>query len=90
VIHQLSIHPAQLRNLIRKKMVLFAGNQRLKIYGTFDCSSGKSMKNENRIFFKDEAEAIGEGYRPCGCCLRKKYLCWKKCIATDSQIGFNQ
>jgi methylphosphotriester-DNA--protein-cysteine methyltransferase len=54
-----------------------AGNQRLKIYGTLACSSGKRMKKENRIFFKSEEEAIQAGYRPCGHCLNEKYLVWK-------------
>ena len=31
------------------------------------------MKTENRLFFKDEQEAIREGYRPCGACLPDKY-----------------
>jgi methylphosphotriester-DNA--protein-cysteine methyltransferase len=54
-----------------------AGNQRLKIYGTLDCSSGKRMKKENRIFFNDEMDAVLAGYRPCGHCLKEKYVVWK-------------
>ncbi len=59
-------------NLIRHKKIKFAGNAKLKIYGTLHCHSGKRMKKENRVFFKNEAEAITYGFRPCGNCLRKR------------------
>lgn len=49
----------------------------MKIFGTLSCSSGKRMKMENRIFFESEEEAINAGYRPCGHCLREKYVQWK-------------
>ncbi|HEY1202931.1 MAG TPA: Ada metal-binding domain-containing protein [Niastella sp.] len=51
-----------------------------KIYGTLSCASGKRMKAENRVFFQNEAEAIAAGYRPCGHCMRKKYLEWKNAL----------
>ena len=35
------------------------------------------MKKENRVFFTSEKEAIAQGYRPCGHCLRSKYVDWK-------------
>ena len=54
-----------------------AGNLSLKIYGTLSCKSGKRMKKENRVFFKNEAEAIELGFRPCGHCLRAEYVRWK-------------
>jgi methylphosphotriester-DNA--protein-cysteine methyltransferase len=56
---------------------MLAGNQRLKIYGRLNCFSGKRMKNENRVFFRDEEEAVEAGYRPCGHCFKKKYWVWK-------------
>jgi methylphosphotriester-DNA--protein-cysteine methyltransferase len=59
-------------NLIRNKRIMYAGNAKLKIYGRFHCASGKRMKKENRVFFKDEAEAINHGFRPCGNCMRRK------------------
>jgi methylphosphotriester-DNA--protein-cysteine methyltransferase len=62
----------QLR-MIAKGQIQFAGNKRLKIYGTLTCSSGKRMKKENRVFFRSEPEAIDAGYRPCGHCMREKY-----------------
>lgn len=66
-----------LRKSIRNYKILLAGNSRLKIYGKLSCSSGKRMKKENRIFFKNETEAIQLGFRPCGHCLRKAYVNWK-------------
>jgi hypothetical protein len=77
MINQTSISPTRLRSLIRLRKLTLAGNQRLKIYGTLDCSSGKRMKKENRVFFSDEKEAVRAGYRPCGHCLKEKYLVWK-------------
>ena len=66
-----------LRKSIRNYKILLAGNSRSKIYGKLSCSSGKRMKKENRIFFKNETEAIQLGFRPCGHCLRKAYVNWK-------------
>jgi methylphosphotriester-DNA--protein-cysteine methyltransferase len=68
----------KLLKLIRKQTITLAGNKHLKIYGTLVCSSGKRMKVANRIFFANEKEAIAAGYRPCGHCMRKQYLHWKK------------
>lgn len=57
--------------------IAFAGNINLKIYGTLNCSSGKRMKVQNRVFFRSETEAIEMGYRPCGHCMRTAYKRWK-------------
>lgn len=67
----------KLGELIRKGEITFGGYKKAKIYGLLTCSSGKRMKKENRIFFKDEKEAIAAGYRPCGHCLSEKYKQWK-------------
>jgi len=56
---------------IRNREILFAGNAKLKIYGTLSCHSGKRMKKENRVFFKSEEEAISLGFRPCGNCMKR-------------------
>jgi hypothetical protein len=66
------------RRLIHNGTITLGGNIPAKIYGTLSCASGKKMKAENRVFFQNEAEAIAAGYRPCGHCMRKKYLKWKK------------
>jgi methylphosphotriester-DNA--protein-cysteine methyltransferase len=67
------ITDAAIRLSIRQKGIRFGGNRKLKIYGTLSCASGKGMKRENRVFFYSEAEALKNGYRPCGNCMRVKY-----------------
>jgi methylphosphotriester-DNA--protein-cysteine methyltransferase len=66
-----------LKILINTNEISVGGNAKLKIYGTLKCSSGKRMKLENRVFFKNESEAILAGFRPCGHCMRDKYRNWK-------------
>ncbi|MEO7536377.1 MAG: Ada metal-binding domain-containing protein [Ferruginibacter sp.] len=67
----------ELRTMIRRGDIQFGGNCRLKICGTLACRSGKRLKQENRVFFASEKEAINTGYRPCSNCMHKKYLVWK-------------
>lgn len=67
----------QLKLLIDKGEIRLGGNANLKIYGTLNCKSGKRLKVKNRVFFRDEEEAIQEGYRPCGHCMRAQYKLWK-------------
>jgi methylphosphotriester-DNA--protein-cysteine methyltransferase len=71
------ISDIELRSIIQKKVVCFAGNKKLKIYGLLGCTSGKRMKKENRLFFTSEKEAQQNNYRPCGHCMRDKYKKWK-------------
>ncbi|WP_160137385.1 Ada metal-binding domain-containing protein [Chryseobacterium sp. c4a] len=66
-----------LRSKIRNQEIRLSGNKKLKIYGLLGCKSGKRMKKENRIFFSDKAEALQNGYRPCGHCMREEYQQWK-------------
>jgi methylphosphotriester-DNA--protein-cysteine methyltransferase len=63
---------------IRNGEIAWGGNIKLKIYGKLNCTSGKRLKVENRVFFNTEKEANQLGYRPCGNCLKQKYLEWKK------------
>ncbi|MEQ9101912.1 MAG: Ada metal-binding domain-containing protein [Imperialibacter sp.] len=63
--------------LLSASKVTLGGNARLKIYGRLNCSSGKRMKPENRVFFADETEAILHGFRPCGHCMREEYGRWE-------------
>jgi methylphosphotriester-DNA--protein-cysteine methyltransferase len=72
-----AISDAGLRNKIRGKKIRFGGNRKLKIYGTLQCNSGKKMKRENRVFFSTENEAIQNGYRPCGHCMKQEYKIWR-------------
>jgi hypothetical protein len=66
-----------LKQKIDSGEIRLGGNLKLKIYGTINCASGKRMKTENRVFFQDETEAITNGFRPCGHCMREKYLTWR-------------
>lgn len=65
--------PVILRTKIRKREIILGGNQRLKIYGTLFCKSGKRMNKENRVFFESESHAVETGFRPCGHCMTDKY-----------------
>ena len=67
----------ELRKEIKNRSIQYAGNSKLKIFGLLSCRSGKRMKNENRVFFKTETEAIAAGFRPCGHCMRDQYRRWK-------------
>lgn len=66
-----------LKSMMDNGSLQYGGNRKLGIYGTFSCKSGKCMKVENRVFFASEKEAIENGYRPCGHCLKDKYMKWK-------------
>ncbi|MBL4675450.1 MAG: metal-binding protein [Mucilaginibacter sp.] len=66
-----------LKELIDSGQIAVGGNSSLKIYGTLSCKSGKRMQISNRVFFKDELEALAAGYRPCGHCMRQDYQKWK-------------
>ena len=74
------IGPLFIFKKIKNGEIVFAGNRKLKIYGMLHCASGKRMKKENRVFFFNEQEAIENGYRPCGHCMRSDYDNWKRSI----------
>lgn len=77
MIHHENILGLELKNKIKNGEICFGGNQKLKIYGTLKCASGKRMKIENRVFFASETEAKQNGFRPCGHCMKAKYQKWK-------------
>ncbi len=78
MIEHVDIAPKELLKFYKQGVLMWAGNRKLKIYGRFDCKSGKRMKRENRVFFHSEEEATQLGYRPCGHCLRVEYKRWKE------------
>ena len=80
MVRHIDISDAELRKRIRQREILTGGNVKLKIYGNLNCLSGKRMRRENRIFFSTVHEAIKNGFRPCGYCLRAEYKNWKKGI----------
>ena len=63
--------------LIQQNKISLGGHRPGKIYGTLTCRTGKRMKPENRVFFRDELEALEQGYRPCAVCLPEKYKVWR-------------
>lgn len=71
------INSTLLRSKIRNQEISVGGHGKMKIYGTLHCKSGKRMKVENRVFFRNETEAVEHGYRPCGNCMNSKYQNWK-------------
>ncbi|WP_158799666.1 Ada metal-binding domain-containing protein [Pedobacter sp. L105] len=73
-------------SLIRSGAIALGGYKKAKIYGLLSCSSGKRMKIENRIFFKNEAEALKLAYRPCGNCLPAKYKKWKEGLEFNGKL----
>lgn len=77
MIRHSEISDSDLRSKIKQRKICFGGNRKLKIYGTLSCTSGKKMKRENRIFFLTEEDAIINGLRPCGHCMKQKYQKWK-------------
>ena len=63
--------------LLRNRQIMLAGNANLKIFGRLDCAAGRRLKKYNRVFFSSTLEAVKQGYRPCGRCLKPDYLKWK-------------
>jgi len=86
MINHSTLSSALIKILIKNKEICFAGNRRLKIYGSLNCKSGKRMKKENRVFFKLENDALKNGFRPCGNCLKEKY---KKMDLFNTTTGKN-
>lgn len=70
------LSPTTLRSMIRAGTIQFAGYRRQKIYGKLSCKSGKRMKPENRVFFASQQDALDQGYRPCGNCMKEDYKVW--------------
>jgi methylphosphotriester-DNA--protein-cysteine methyltransferase len=71
------ISDSVLRIKIRQQQIVLGGNIKLKIYGSLCCKSGKRMKKQNRVFFVSEEEALSNGYRPRGHCMKTNYKKWK-------------
>lgn len=76
ILHQI-ISDSDVRKHIKQQTICFGGNNKLKIYGLLQCKSGKRLKRTNRVFFATETEAIQNGFRPCGHCMKSRYQKWK-------------
>lgn len=66
--------------LIKSSQITIGGHYKAKIYGTLNCSRGRRMKVDHRVFFTDKEEALSAGFRPCGYCLREQYRVWKAAL----------
>ena len=77
MISHINIINKELWRAVHQQTICYAGNKKLKIYGKLRCSSGKRMKRENRVFFQSEKEALEQGFRPCGHCMKDAYKKWK-------------
>ncbi len=76
--HHNRLTKQQLHKLIQNKQITLAGWSKGKIYGLLSCASGRhKIHRDNRVFFKDEAQAQQAGYRPCFYCMRQAYNDWK-------------
>ena len=60
----------------------FGGYRKNKIYGRMDCRAALRAIEKggyiNEYFLLMNKQAIAAGYRPCGVCLREKYVIWKE------------
>jgi methylphosphotriester-DNA--protein-cysteine methyltransferase len=58
------------------------GHRRSRIYGRLDCPAAlraiaRGGYVRHRVFFLNEEDARGAGYRPCAICLPDAYRAWK-------------
>ena len=84
MIRQLDLGPmhfGQLRelvHLIRNGEITLGGHRPGNVYGQLNCRAGKRMNAKNRVFFRNETEALDYGYRPCAVCMPMAYKAWKQ------------
>ena len=58
------------------------GHRKSRIYGRLDCRAAlqaiaRGGYVANRVFFANERDARGAGYRPCAVCMPAEYARWK-------------
>jgi methylphosphotriester-DNA--protein-cysteine methyltransferase len=71
-----TIDDSEVLKAVKSGLIRYGGNRKQKIYGTLTCKSGKRMKRRNRVFFENRKDAINNGYRPCGNCMKETYIKW--------------
>ena len=69
-----TIDDSEVLKAVKSGLIRYGGNRKQKIYGTLTCKSGKRMKRQNRVFFENRKDAINNGYRPCGNCMKETYI----------------
>jgi methylphosphotriester-DNA--protein-cysteine methyltransferase len=68
---------------VNKRWGTLGGHRGTKIYGRLDCPAAlraiaRGGYVKDRVFFRDEREALAAGFRPCAVCLPEKYREWRK------------
>ncbi len=59
------------------------GHRWTRIYGRLDCPGARRAIARggyvaSRVFFRDEADAVAAGYRPCAVCMPDAYRSWRE------------
>lgn len=59
------------------------GHRRTRIYGRLDCPGAERAIArggyvKNRVFFRDERDAVAAGFRPCAVCMPEAYRAWRE------------
>ncbi len=70
------IDDSEVLKAVKSGLIRYGGNRKQKIYGALTSKSGKRMKRQNRVFFENRKDAINNGYRPCGNCMKEAYREW--------------
>ena len=73
MVRHIMINDSEMLKAIKSGLIRYGGHRKQRIYGTLICQSGKRMKRQNRVFFKNRKDAINNGYRPCGNCMNESY-----------------
>ena len=76
IIRYNTIDDTELLKAIKSSLIRYGGRRKHRIYGTLACESGKRMKWQNRVSFENRKDAISNGYRPCGNCMKETYIKW--------------
>ena len=52
----------------QKALKVYIGNKQSKIFHNPECSSARSISDENKVSFDSREEALNAGFRPCKRC----------------------
>ncbi len=63
--------PPELVKPVKKAEARLVGSSEADKYHGLDCRFAKLIKEENRVYFKDEKEAKNKGYKGCKKCVKK-------------------
>lgn len=77
-----NLTPRDIAELKATGEITMGGHKGLKIFGQLKCPSAsryvaKGQYVQKRVLFATKQEAVDNGYRPCGCCMKEEYSNWK-------------